>query len=380
VIEVDIIVVGAGMAGASVASRLVPMANVAVLEMESQPGYHTTGRSAATWIEAYGNECVVKLNRASREFLEQPDSSVSATGFTSPRGMLSVQLDWSTQTASEIAGPESGLAAITLDEALELVPQLRREVVRAAVYTEDAYDIDVNALHSAYLKFFRSHGGKLSCDSEVLSLDRKQGRWHVTTAAEQYSADMLVNAAGAWAATLGSMAGSQCDTGLTPLRRSAAIVPLPDSIDCSRWPITADIDEAFYFKPESGQLMVSPADETPVEPHDAYPEDLDIATGIDRFQKAMNVPVKRLGRCWAGLRTFSRDRTPVVGFDPLVENFFWLAGQGGYGIQTAPAMASLASSLLLDNELEKPVAREKIDLADLDPGRFNSLSDKPSSV
>jgi len=369
-ISVDIVVVGAGMAGASVAARLVPAANVAVLEMESQPGYHTTGRSAATWIEAYGNDCVVKLNRASRGFLEKPDDAISSSGFTSPRGMLAVQLDWSTEDATESASPGSGLEVISVDDAIELVPQLRREVVQSAVYTKDAYDIDVNALHTAYLRYFRSNGGTLACDSEVLSVERIDGRWKIRTAREQYSAEILVNAAGAWAATMGAMAGSPCDTGLTPLRRSAAIVPLPDDIDCSQWPITADIDEAFYFKPESGQLMVSPADETPVEPHDAFPEDLDIATGIDRFQKAMDIPVPRLGRCWAGLRTFSRDRTPVLGFDPRVDGFFWLAGQGGYGIQTAPAMASLAAALLLDNTLEAAVADEGIRLSDLDPARY----------
>jgi len=375
-ISVDIVVIGAGMAGASVAARLVPTANVAVLEMESQPGYHTTGRSAATWIEAYGNECVVKLNRASRGFLEKPDSAISTAGFTSPRGMLAVQFDWSTQGATEAAGPESGLNVISVDDAIELIPQLRREVVQGAVYTKDAYDIDVNALHTAYLRYFRSNGGKLACDSEVLSLERSAGRWKLRTAKEEYAADILVNAAGAWAATLGVMAGSQCDTGLVPLRRSAAIVPLPENIDCKGWPITADIDEAFYFKPESGQLMVSPADETPVEPHDAFPEDLDIATGIDRFQKAMDIPVPRLGRCWAGLRTFSRDRTPVLGFDPQVDGFFWLAGQGGYGIQTAPAMASLAASLLLDNGLEAAVAAEEIRLSDLDPARYQPIVDQ----
>lgn len=369
--DVDIIVVGAGMAGASVAAMLAPSARVALLEMEAQPGYHTTGRSAATWIEGYGNDTIRKLNRASRPLLEQPPKEFSDTSFMSTRGMLLIENDWTETKASEAAQDEDTVSLISVDRALELVPTLRRDQLRAAAYTDAAFDIDVDALLGAFLRQFRNSGGVLACDSEVTSLVDRDGRWQVTTKGESYTADVVVNAAGAWSAKFGAMAGSQCQTDLTPLRRSAAIIPLPDSIDCTRWPITCAADESFYFKPEAGQLMLSPADETPVEPHDAFAEDLDIAVAVDRFQKSVDVDVTRVGHTWAGLRTFSGDRTPVVGFDPDVDGFFWLCGQGGYGIQTAPAMASLASSLVLARDFSPELEREQIDLAKLDPSRFS---------
>lgn len=370
----DIVIVGAGMAGASVASMLAPHASVVVLEMESQPGYHTTGRSAATWIEGYGNDTIRKLNRGSREFLENPQSEFSEHGFMSPRGMLLLEHEWNSSRLSEIVDEEDSVELISIDEALHKVPPLRSNVLTGAAWSAAAYDIDVDALLGAFLRNFRSHGGIVACNAEVTALRRVSERWQISTKDETYSADVLVNASGAWSADFGRLAGSSCDTGLTPLRRSAAIVPLPVDVDCTRWPITADADESWYFKPEAGQLMVSPADETPVHPHDAYPEDMDIALGIDRFQKAVDVPVERLGHRWAGLRTFARDKTPVVGFDPQVADFFWLSGQGGYGIQTAPAMASLAASLILSNPLPAILEKEELDLAKIQPTRFSTVN------
>jgi D-arginine dehydrogenase len=367
----DILVIGAGMAGASAAAELARGAKVVVLEREEHPGYHSTGRSAAIFIQNYGNTVIRQLNKASRPLLEAPPFDPARASVLSPRGILTLAgEDQGGELDALLAGAD-GLEEITVDEALRLVPVLRRDPITRAAFEADAMDIDVHRLHQVYLRHLKASGGRLVCRAGVEGLTRADGVWRVTTSAGTFEAPMVVNAGGAWADSLAVSAGL-APLGLTPLRRSAAILPAPAGHSVEHWPLTGDAAESYYFKPDAGKLMVSPADETPVEPHDAWPEDMDLAEGIDRFSQAVNYEVTRVERSWAGLRTFAPDRTLVIGFEPTAEGFFWLAGQGGYGIQTAPAAARLAAGLILDQAVPRELAVLGLDAAALAPARLRN--------
>ncbi len=364
----DIVVIGAGMAGASIAAVLGAHARVAILEMEDRPGYHTTGRSAATFIETHGNATIRKLTRASRAFLEDPPAEIADTSLLSPRGLLHLAHQGQEATFEDLLRGAPGLEEIASSEAVGHVPLLDPSAIRRAAFEADAMGIDVDRLHSGYLRAAKARGGALLCRAKVEALHRDGRNWRLETEAGPFAAPVVVNAAGAWADQVAEAAGA-APVGLTPMRRSAAIIPPPDGVDVSGWPVVADVGETYYFLPMGGKLMVSPADETPVEPHDAYADDLDLAEGIDRFQRAITFEVRRVEHTWAGLRTFAPDRSPVVGFDPQREGFFWFAGQGGYGIQMAPAMATLGASLILEGALPADLAAAGYDAADVKPGR-----------
>ncbi len=367
----DALVIGAGMAGASLAAELGMDASVLLLEMEDQPGYHTTARSAACFIESYGNATVRKLNRASRRDLESPPSDVFTGSVLSPRGMLYLARPGNEGELQALLDVAPGVREIPLAEAKERVPILRTEALARTAIEPDAMDIDVNTLHQGHLKRLKRAGGRLLCEAPAERLSRDGGAWRVETRAGDFTAEVLVNAAGAWADRIAEAAGL-AKIGLTPLRRSAVIVPPPEAHAVASWPATADIAEGFYFKPEAGRLLLSPADETPVEPHDAYPEDMDIAQGIDRFEQCVDFEVRRVERSWAGLRTFAPDRTPVAGFDQDGPGFFWLAGQGGFGIQTSPAMSKLAAGLIRGTGLPDELAALDFDPKAVDPSRFRA--------
>jgi len=365
--QFDYLVIGAGMAGASLAARLAPHATVGLLEMETQPGYHSTGRSAASWIENYGNDTIVRLNRASFNFLASPPEEFPCDGVLTKRGVLWVARPGSESSLAEMYSDD----VVELDEAaaLQKVPALKAGGIAGFGFEDQAYDIDVATLHQAHLKTFKANGGLLVCDAKVASLVRVDGEWRVTTAAgRKLSAGVVVNAAGAWADEVAKLAGVK-PVGLQPLRRSAAMIPVPESFEVREWPFVVEVEEAFYFRPDGGQLMLSPADTTPVEPHDAWADDLAIAQAADVFAQVMQFEVSRVTHTWAGLRTFAPDSTPVVGMDET-PGFFWFAGQGGYGIQTSPAMASLGMSLLLDKPLESELQKQKFDIAAVAPGRL----------
>lgn len=362
----DVIVIGAGMAGASAAAEMSRGAKVVLLESEAQPGHHSTGRSAAIFIPSYGNAAVRQLNRASRPLLESHPFDPEGGGVLSPRGILFLAPADETQLVDQLLAENDGIEEITAEDALKLVPILRREAIVRAAFERDAQDIDVDRLHQIYLRHLKTSGGRLVCNAAVSALSRAGGVWRAETRAGVFEAPVVVNAAGAWADLTAEMAGL-APLGLTPLRRSAAILPAPAGHDIDRWPLAGNAAETYYFKPEAGKLMVSPADETPVDPHDAWPDDMDLAEGLDRFSRAVDYEVTRVERSWAGLRTFAPDRTLVIGFDPAAEGFFWLAGQGGYGIQTAPGAARLAAGLLLEG-----TAPAGLDPAPFLPARFRS--------
>jgi D-arginine dehydrogenase len=341
----DILVIGGGMAGIGAAARVSPSAKAIVLEAEDQPGRHSTGRSAAIFIANYGNDAVRAANAASQGELKSPPDDLAESSLLTPRGELLIATPEEVERFEQHMAGAAATEEISPDEAVRLFPILKRERIVRACYDNTAEDIDVDRLLQGYLRLLRRHGGKLVASARATQVTRSNGVWRVATPAGVFEAPVIVNAAGAWADTTARLAGL-APLGLTPLRRSAAILPAPEGRDVTRWPAVCSMSETWYAKPEAGKLMVSPADEDPVEPHDAWPDDMVLAEGLDRYEQAVTVPVTRVERTWAGLRTFAPDRTPVVGFDPAAEGFFWLAGQGGYGIQTAPALSRLAAALL----------------------------------
>jgi D-arginine dehydrogenase len=359
----DILIIGAGIAGASAAAELARTHRVMLLEGESAPGYHSTGRSAAVFSESYGNWAVRALTRASRDFFHHPPPGFSPNPLLKHRSWLHVA------SASQAAALEQFLATediarrarrMSPEEALALSPLLRPETAAAGgAYEKDAADIDVDALHQGYLRLLRQRRGTVLTSAHVTAIARSAGNWRVTSTAGDFLTDVVINAAGAWADRVAGLAGI-APVRIQPCRRTAALVELSGCAISDDWPVTIDIEEAYYFKPDAGLLLVSPADETPVEPSDVQPEELDVAIAVDRLEKATRVSVKRVRRTWAGLRSFAPDRSPVIGFDPAAPGFFWLAGQGGYGIQTAPAASALAAALVR-NEAKPP------ELADFDP-------------
>ncbi len=337
----DIAVVGAGIAGASLAAELGPFARVVLLEAEDVPGYHSTGRSAAFWAESYGGPLVQPLTTASGPWLDE-------RGFLGPRGGLTLAREGQQAEVEQFLEEFSsaGVKVELLDRAgVEAVVPGLREGWNLGVSEPSCRDIDVAGLHGWYLAEAKRAGVELRCRAGLVGADYAQG-WQLALAGGgTLRCDLLVNAAGAWADPVATLAGAR-PIGIQPLRRTIAQLRTapepPDDL-----PLVLDIAGKFYFKPEHGRLWLSPHDETPCLPGDAAPEEIDIAIAIDRFEGVVDWQVQRVEHKWAGLRSFAPDRLPVYGPDPVVPAFFWFAGQGGYGIQTAPAAARLAAQLLL---------------------------------
>ncbi len=369
----DFVIIGAGMAGASAGYFLSSEGSVLLLEMEDQPGYHTTGRSAALFTETYGNACIRALTCGGRAFLTEPPDGFTQTPILTPRGALFVGREdqMASLDAAYAAGAENLDTIRRLDarEARELVPVLREDYVAAGVFEADAMDMDVNALHQGFLRGARARGAVLRQNARVESLERAGQAWRVRAGGEDISAGVVINAAGAWCDQVAGLAGAKA-VGLTPKRRTAILFEGPDDQNFADWPMFIDTDEEFYARPESGALMGSPADETPMEPCDVQPEELDIAIAVDRLQTATTLEIRRIRRRWAGLRSFVADKTPVVGFDPALAGFFWLAGQGGYGIQTAPSMGRVTAALATGIDIPEDLTAFGVRAEELSPARF----------
>lgn len=376
----DIIVIGGGIAGAGAAHALASFASVIVLEQERQCGYHATGRSAASFTETYGNPVVRRLAIASRSFLAAPPPGFSSVPILSPRGMITIAREDQREALAEELDRARSLvptvSRIDAAEAIARVPILRPDYVDAAMIEPHSMEVDVNALHRGFLDGARRRGAQIRVDAGVLAIERRAGEWHVATAAGVLSAPVIVNAAGAWADEVARLAGV-APLGLVPLRRTAFHVGVPDGTSMAGWPLVNDVGEAFYFKRDAGQLFVSPADATPSLPVDAYPEDLDVAIGVERLERATTLTIGRPPRAWAGLRTFAPDGSPVIGFDPDAEGFFWLAAQGGYGVKTSPALSLAAASLIRRAPWPDALALSGLDPADLSPGRLRQRKDCP---
>ncbi len=367
--QFDFIVIGAGIAGASVAAELSHDASVVILEMEDRAGFHSTGRSAAAYEPNYGPPPVLALTRASGTFFFSQTQGFSATPLFSKRGSLVVIPKVDDHRGHDFLGDQNGVESVGLAEMLKLLPILRRDYSERGFYSPDTGDLDVNAIHQGYLRQFRLHGGRLVVSARAQEISRVGKLWQAKTQTGQISAPVMINAAGAWGDEVARMAGV-ATIGLQPKRRSIGVVPITGYPEFMKWPFTVDAHETWYIKPQSGKLLVSPADETPVEPHDAYADDETLAGGIERFMQATTVEVTRLEHSWGGLRTFAPDGSPVVGFDPSTDGFFWLVGQGGYGIQTAPALARVAAALALRKPVPEDILAHGLLLDQIDPQRF----------
>jgi D-arginine dehydrogenase len=364
----DVAIVGAGMAGASLAAELGNARSVLLLEAENLPGYHSTGRSAAFWSETYGGPLIQPLTSASHAFLASPPDNFSETPFLTPRGALHLG------QANDVAATERLLkdferSSVRLQR---LSHSMISEYIQGlktgwseALLESDCSDIDVAALHAAYLKAAKKAGVQLICNAPLTEAHFSNGLWSITGRGLTYTAKLLVNAAGAWADPVAQLAGIR-PTGITPYRRTIAQLAVEPAAPADL-PLVIGIDGSFYFKPEAGgRIWLSPHDEIPSAPCDAAPEELDIALAIDRFQEVVDWRITKLERKWAGLRSFAPDRLPVIGRDPAIPEFFWLAGQGGFGIQTAPAIATLAASMILEQRHHL----QDVDASQYDPARF----------
>jgi D-arginine dehydrogenase len=361
--DFDVIVIGAGIAGASLAHFLAPHARVAVVEREAQPGYHSTGRSAAYFAPSYGPPQVRALTRASQAFLQAVPGVLTARGSLFPA--RASQLDTLHRLHDRLhAEGARGVSLLHTSAAQALVPVLRAEATAAALHDTDGSDIDVHTLHQHYLRGAKAANAQVLCDFEVTHLECTRGRWDVRSADRTLRAPVVVNAAGAWADVLAALAGAR-PLGLQPKRRSAFTFAPPSGVDTRAWPCVVGIDEDFYFKPDAGVLLGSPANAEPVAPHDVVAEELDIATGIARIEGATTLAIRRPLRTWAGLRSFVPDGALVGAFDETLPGFFWCCGQGGYGIQTSAAMGAACAARILGHDLAPYITDQGLTFEDL---------------
>ncbi len=355
----DILVIGGGIAGLSAAARLSEHAQVTVLEKESSTGYHASGRSAALIEPNYGAPSVRSLNRASLPFLSDANG-----GYLTQRGLMIIARS-DEKDAFDSDVDTMGVTPISTDDALGLVPMLDRSKVAFAAHNPNAHDIDTDRLMQDFVRTLKRNGGTVQTGQKVSAISRSGEKWHVTVGDKIHTAQILINAAGAWADDIARLA-EVAPLGLTPLRRSMARIPAPGGMDVSRWPMFFGVGETWYAKPDAGALIVSPAEEDPTTPHDAFADDMVLAEGIARYEEMMAEPVMRMLSNWAGLRTFAPDRTLVLGRDVAQPDFVWSAGQGGYGFQTSPA----ASQLVADLAMGRTPSLDAETVAALSPARF----------
>lgn len=354
----DFLIIGGGIAGISAAARLSAVGSVVVLEAEPHLAHHASGRSAALYEPSYGKPAVVALSMASG------DDFRSRPGILSPRGlMILARADQSDAFAHDI--DDMGLDRIPVEQARAMVPILNPSVIAHAAHANHAWDIDTDLLIQTFAREARTNGAEILTSAPVSAITRDRAGWHVTTPGGTHSARTLINAAGAWVDGIARMAGVQ-PLDFQPLRRSMARIPAPGGHDVSRWPMMFGTGETWYAKPDAGALIVSPAEEHPMDPHDAWADDMVLAEGLARYEEMVTEPVTRLISNWAGLRTFAPDRVLVIGRDPVQPDFFWLAGQGGYGFQTSPAASQLACDLIAGR---KPALDADL-IASLSPARF----------
>lgn len=375
----DIIVIGAGIVGLSAAAELSSVANVTVLEMESQPAYHSSGRSAAACIEPYMNETVARLTQASLAFFRAPLAGFAEAPLVRQRGGLTLANDEQSAEVDAFLAEWRALVPqleeISVAAALKKIPVLRREFVVRALFDPSVGDLDVHALISGHRKRVMAAGGSVRTSARVDALEHGVV-WRVRVTAahtsgvqrEWLAADVVINAAGAWGEEIGKLAGVR-GVGLVPMRRTACLIDAPPGHDVRQWPMAHDVRGTFYFRPDGNRLMVSPADATPTQPCDAQPEEIDVAIGIDRAQAFADLPVRAIAHRWAGLRSFVADNIPVAGYASGAPGFFWLVGQGGFGVQTSPAMARIARALVLGEALPSELLANGITSAAFAAGR-----------
>ena len=374
--QYDVIIIGAGMAGLSAAYALAPSAKVLVLEQEEMPGYHSTGRSAALYASCYGSEKPVinALTKVSGKFFLNPPEGFCDHPLYSDRGVLFVAHESKISALEdyyqELKAFNPQLQLIGRQEVESRVPVLKPEYCAKAVYDQDVYELDVHALQEGYLKELRRCGGQLVTNFRVDRLDSQDDQWTVSSAESTYSAPVVVNAAGAWVDEIAALASVK-PIGIQPLKRTVILVEPPVGVTPDQWPLVVEFEEQFYFKPDAGKILVSPANEDPSDPCDARPEELDIAYAAHYAEEATDLKIQRVDHSWAGLRNFVSDRSPVIGFDEEAPGFFWLAGQGGYGIQTAPAAGLLVASLILEDAVPEELVNYGLKKNQCSPKRLS---------
>ena len=371
--QADVVIVGAGAVGASLAWRLAPHRRVVLLEREEQPGYHSTGRSAAHYTDAIGGAVVQALSEETRRFIESPPEGFTQAPLLVNRPvLLAIGHDTANSHFDEAAlAHVMGrlLHRIDADACLEHCPVLRRDRLSHGIFEPTAGDIDVHAIHGGYLAAARRAGANLVCDAEVLSMTYRSRDWHIETRAGRFTAPVVVNCAGAWGDELARLAGV-APLGLQPCRRTAFTFRGPEGMDISRWPLVADDGESFYFKPEAGLIMGSLADETPSAPCDAQPEELDLAQAAENIMAWTTLDIRRFEKRWAGLRSFLPDRLPAAGWDTEADGFFWDIGQGGAGIQTSAGLSEYCAAIILDRDVPEALAASGMTRDTLSPARF----------
>jgi D-arginine dehydrogenase len=366
----DVLVIGGGIAGMSAGYYLSATHRVALVEAEPQLARHSTGRSAALFFENYGAPAIRPLTVASRPFFTSPPPDLVDASLVRPRGALWIGRPDQTETLERIAeeGRRTGstIVDLTPDEVAARVPVIRSELLAGGLWEPDPLDLDVAAIHQALLRGFRRRGGEILMASPVTALERTGERWQVTAGDQKLTSAVVVNAAGAWGDVVAALAGIE-PVGLVPMRRTA-FMTAGDSA-WADWPMVVGADHDFYFKPDGPQLLCSPADEAPSEPVDARPDPVDVAIAIERINQATTLGIRSVRSEWAGLRTFTADRVMVIGPDPDERSFTWAVGQGGTGIQTAPAAGELLAALVSGHDLPQHLAEAGVDPAALSPSR-----------
>ncbi len=368
----DFLIVGAGIAGASVAAHLAEHHSVIIVDMEERAGYHTTSRSAASYEPNYGPPPILAFTRASDGFFKKPPAGFSSVPLLTPRASLFFEAEGQAHHTAHLLQHAAELAEISEAEATQLFPVLRNGYAKRSFLDRHTADIDVDALHQGYLRLFKSRGGQILLSAGLQEAARKGSRWQVKCGAHTCDAHTLINAAGAWGDDVAKRCGAK-PVGLVPKRRSIGVVPMAAGVDFQDWPMVTDTGETWYSKPQSGKIIVSSADATPVDPHDAYADDMAIAEGVDRLMTATTIEVERLDHNWGGLRTFAADGNPVIGFDPHTDGFFWLVGQGGYGIQSCPALSEAAAALAQRQAIAPQVLELGLNPRDIQPDRFEHV-------
>lgn len=371
--KADFIIIGAGIAGASAAYELSGEGTVLLLEREKWLAYHSSGRSAAVYMQTYGNRTVRGLTKGSLEFYSNPPADFSESPLLRSRGAVFLstneQNELIQQHYNDMKDYIEDLKLLNQDEISELIPIMNKDIFKAGIYEKSAMDMDANEIHQSYIRGMQRKGGRLITDCEVNSIAKKDSMWHVETTMGEFSAPVIVNAAGAWSDVVAKLAKIK-PIGLEAKKRTVLFVGM-DGQDISNWPYVGDISETFYFKPDAGRLFVSPCDEIPITPCDAKPNELDVAVAVNTLEIATNLVVNDIESSMAGLRSFVADRTPVVGEEKEAENFFWLVGQGGYGFQTAPALARCCKAAVTRSDFPQDLIKLGVDKDGLSPDRVS---------
>ena len=370
----DIIVLGSGIAGISIASELSEYLNVCVLEKEGLISYHSTGRSLAFYLESYGNEVIRQLTSASKDFFYNRIDTTSKNILIKKRGVIHIANKFQTiklkNLYKTLTKNNENFKILNKLQTMELLPCLNDEYVDSSIYDSEASDIDVNAVYNIYLKNLTKNNGKVITDIKITEFLHQVHGWKILTNQDEFYTKIIVNAAGAWCDLIATNVGAK-KINIVPKKRTIFCFK-PTNIKLNnKWPLGVDVEENFYFKIENDTVIASPADETPTVPHDVQAEDIDIALGIERIKNSTLFEFNSIFNKWAGLRSFVKDKNPVIGFDNKFKNFFWFAGQGGYGIQTAPALSKIASNLILKKSNNYYENEFQINLNLLKINRFN---------